>query len=429
MECWGWKPDWKMSRRKLEEIKLMKNTLLCLLVCLSWGMIFVDSLALPNDDVKEAPKEVAAPQPEKDRDLTPENNRHNVDLSKVTISGDEKVETVEKTDTVWDSRQLIFNDYVSLKWIEWTGSIPSGAVSIINQQSKRTDYVCSVQGCATGYYSPSTGTYCFYSQSGKEYRTSSFKILVNENNFELIEWQAGSYGSVPTDSIGRCPGIYVGKNQYGLGKVVPSAKVLFLPFGGYEYTYDYYEVLRLYANYHTQTINNVGYYTNQVSYNSETLQVLASSKAINNVCQRMKKVVTLSKTTVQDQNWDIRRPTNRGVATMLTTQVPSFSGNTITLLRPEEFEWREGRSRSQTQTHTRTLEITVDPNHECEVVLQGRVIYSSMPFRAQLTRIYQNGEERTTPIQGMFYNRQTDEVSVGVKQCRRIPNSAPCLNS
>ncbi|KAM4663553.1 natterin-4-like [Discoglossus pictus] len=404
----------------------MKTTLLCILVFLSWELILVDLLPLSPNDVKEAPEEGPAQPTEKATDLALLPNQHNVDLSKIRISGEAKGETVEKTVAFSDSRQLIFNDYVSLKWVEWAGSIPSGAVYIYNQFTSRNDYVCSVQSCAIGYYSPSTGPYCFYSDTGREHKTMSFKILVNEDNFEVIEWQSGSYGSVPNDPIGRCPGIYVGKNQYGLGKVVPSLKVFLLPYSGSEFSYDYYYVLHLYSNYHTQTISNVIYTTNRVSYNSQPTEVLALSKVVNNVCQRINRVVTLSKTTVNDQSWNIGRPTRIDAITMLSTQIPSFSGSIITFLSLEDFEWIEGIPSSKTQTHSRSLQISVEPNYECVVELRGRVIYASMPFSAQISRTYQNGQLRSTIIQGMFSNVQTDEISIALKQCSRIPNSAPC---
>ncbi|KAM4663555.1 natterin-4-like [Discoglossus pictus] len=411
---------------KMKPSKKMKTILLCLLVPLSWGFILVNSLALPTSDLKDAPKEAKGLQPEIATDLAPRPNQHNIDLSKIRTSGEAKNETVEKTATFSDSRQLIFNDYVSLKWVEWAGSIPSGAVYIYNQFTNRYDYVCSVQGCATGYYSPSTGPYCFYPNSGSEYKTTSFKILVNEDNFEVIEWQSGSYGSVPTNPIGRCPGTYVGKNQYGLGKVVPTSRFLFLPYSGSEFTYDYYEVLRLYTNYHTQAIRNVVYTTSQVLYNKEPVQVLALSKVVNNVCQRVYRQVTLSKTTINDQSWDIGRPTKSDAISMLTTQILSFSGQTITYLSSQDFEWIEGIPLSISKTHSRSLQVTVEPNYECEVELRGRVIYASMPFRAQLSRTYQNGQLKSTTIQGTFSNVQTDEISIALKQCSRIPNSAPC---
>ncbi|CAH2328155.1 Hypothetical predicted protein [Pelobates cultripes] len=419
----------------------MKVTLVCLVVS-SW-LLLSNAVALPpndekissdskdaNRDIKENVQNAEDNHHEETKESVPDSTHHNVDLSILPKHREAEIETVEKVAAPWDSRQFIYYGHINLKWVTWSGSLPNGAVSIKNEHmGGRIDYVCSQQSCSTGYYSPSAGSFCYYPRNGKEYRTSSFKILVNEDNFELIQWQSGSYGSYPLDNpIGRCPGVYVGKNQYGLGKFIPSSKVFFLPFSGSEYTYDYYEVLHLYANYHTQYIQNLNYNTNRIVYSSQPIQVLTSSKVINNFCQKMKKVVSLSKTTVNDQKWDIQRPTKDGVTSKLITQVPYLSGNSITFMSSEDIEWREGVSHSKTQTHTKSIEISVDPNHECDLVLQGRIMLANMPFNAELSRFYQNGEKRSTIIQGMFYNEQTDEVAIFNKGCRRIPNSAPCPN-
>uniref|UniRef100_A0A8C5R4G5 Natterin-3-like n=1 Tax=Leptobrachium leishanense TaxID=445787 RepID=A0A8C5R4G5_9ANUR len=419
----------------------MKVTLACLL-SLSWLLILANASALAPNEVNEASPDLnddhevvwqsviseADNHDDEGKDPTADTIRHNVDLSMLRINEDDKqeVETIVTEAAPWDSRQLLYNDYINLKWMEWPGCLPDGAVSIRNDYRGRTDYVCSESGCSIGFYSPSLGAYCFYPNNGKEYRTSSFKVLVNEDNFELIQWQYGSYGDYPINPIGRCPMVFVGKNQYGLGKVVPESKALLIPFSGLEYSYDYYEVLHLYTNYHTQYIQNVNYLTHRVTYSSDPVKILASSTVINNVCQNVNRVVTVSKTTVNDQTWDIKRPTKAGVLSMLNTQVPYFSGQTVTFMSAEEFEWRDGVAQSKIQTHARSVEITVFPNQECDVVLQGRTIYANMPFKAELSRVYQNGEKRSTLIEGMFKNEQTDEVNIIVRSCRRIPNSAPC---
>uniref|UniRef100_A0A3Q1JI61 Natterin-4 n=1 Tax=Anabas testudineus TaxID=64144 RepID=A0A3Q1JI61_ANATE len=88
----------------------------------------------------------------------------------------------------------------NLLWQNWRGSLPNGAVGIHNSYTGRRDYVCKY-GCEAGFYSPSLGPHCRYAYSGKEKLGSPFSILVNSNNFELLEWKEGSYGSVPQNSI------------------------------------------------------------------------------------------------------------------------------------------------------------------------------------------------------------------------------------
>ncbi|CAM2108101.1 unnamed protein product [Caretta caretta] len=141
--------------------------------------------------------------------------------------------------------QIIFDDHIHLKWVEWEGSVPSGAVSIWNEAASRTDYVCAEAGCSVGFFTESKGPYCYYSNADQEHRTSNFRMLVNEDNFEVLEWKKELYGSFPPKSVPSYPGVnvFVGRNGYGLGKVVSRFEAFFLPHHGKEKCYKEYEVL------------------------------------------------------------------------------------------------------------------------------------------------------------------------------------------
>ncbi|XP_026095673.1 natterin-3-like [Carassius auratus] len=131
-----------------------------------------------------------------------------------------------------------------IKWVTWNYNLPSGAIAIYNDYAGRTDYVCR-SGCNSGFYSRTKGPYCHYPYGDKEYRVSSFDVLVLENSSGGIKWEYGSYGSVPVHAVRVCSEkeIYVGKNKYGLGKVDRKNTAFFLPWNGSEYWYKQYQVL------------------------------------------------------------------------------------------------------------------------------------------------------------------------------------------
>ncbi|XP_046900775.1 natterin-4-like isoform X2 [Hypomesus transpacificus] len=69
---------------------------------------------------------------------------------------------------------------VSLKRVEWSGSLPQRAVN----------YICAPRtGCnmTTGFYSPSKGPFCFHTCDGKEDKSSEFDILVDELKSTVAE--------------------------------------------------------------------------------------------------------------------------------------------------------------------------------------------------------------------------------------------------
>ncbi|TNM90072.1 hypothetical protein fugu_004306 [Takifugu bimaculatus] len=148
---------------------------------------------------------------------------------------------------------------------QWNGSLPNGAVAIFNGYTERTDYVCKVN-CEAGFYTPSKGNFCRYPYADKEYASSKFEMLVNVDHFEFLMWVEDSYGSVPSYAIKTCANvdIYVGKNKYGLGKVVTRHEAFFLPWEGDEYWYKKYQVLAINRDSYSQHISHVEYAIDQM---------------------------------------------------------------------------------------------------------------------------------------------------------------------
>lgn len=99
----------------------------------------------------------------------------------------------------------------NLMWVTWNNSLPNHTVSIYNRNMNQYDYICKFK-CDAGFYTPSKGRYCSFSSNKKTIKGYQFEILVNKDDFEILEWKADSYGSVPKNSVWTCPGeqIYVG---------------------------------------------------------------------------------------------------------------------------------------------------------------------------------------------------------------------------
>lgn len=110
---------------------------------------------------------------------------------------------LEKQDQLFSN---IFGDNVNLEWLNWEGSLPNGAVAIYNSYTQRTDYVCK-HNCEAGFYNPGLGPYCRYPYGNCEYYAPKFQILANKDNFEVLQWLGGSYGSVPRHAVRTCPGV------------------------------------------------------------------------------------------------------------------------------------------------------------------------------------------------------------------------------
>uniref|UniRef100_R4G9T3 Uncharacterized protein n=1 Tax=Anolis carolinensis TaxID=28377 RepID=R4G9T3_ANOCA len=327
-----------------------------------------------------------------------------------------------------NNRRDIFYE-TNLKWVWFYQSAPSGAVSFWNSYANRWEYPCWEGGCGAGYYSPTRGPYCYYAESNREHSTTSFKVLVNEHDFESLKWQSDSNGNVPRNSIDTCPGakVYVGKNQYGLGKVVVKHRSFFIGRNGKEYWYKKYDVLTIYKDYQSQQINNVKYMKEQGIYSNNALTLL-TTKVINNNCDSAKKITTLSKTVSFEHRWEVGVALSQSVSSTITLGIPEVIGTSWGFSSEKTYNWNKGFTQTETVTFTETVEIDIPPNQSCEVTMEGITMKARIPFTARATRYYYNGESRSATVQGVSNSDVVAQVHTEIKRCQPIPDAEPCLS-
>lgn len=327
------------------------------------------------------------------------------------------------------SRDVSFHSLKStnLLWQDWRGSLPDGAISIYNGYARRYDYVCKYK-CEAGFYNPSLGPHCRYAYGGKEKLGSPFAILVNKDQFELLEWKEGSYGSVPHNSLNTCSGVnvYVGKNKYGLGKVVPQHKAFFLPLKGKEYWYKTYQVLTFNKDISSEQIFDVKYKTNGVKIIKHPPETMCKSTITNNECQLVEKSVTLSKINQVQQKWDTSFSITAGVKSSITAKIPLIGSTGIEFSSEVTKQFSKGTTLVESNTHSVTVKQNVRPNHTCGVSMLGFKYKADIPFTARLQRTYRNGKTTTTFITGTYNSVQVGEVRAVVDRCKPIPNAKPC---
>lgn len=322
---------------------------------------------------------------------------------------------------------FMFGDNVNLQWLSWNGSLPTAAMGIYNGYTERTDYICKYN-CEAGFYTPSKGPYCQYPYGEREYKASEFEILANRDNFEFVEWKEDSYGSVPKHSVRTCSGvgIYVGKNKYGLGKVVPQFEAFFLPWEGDEYWYKSYQVLAINRDAYTQHISHVKYGIDEVEmfhYPPETMRL---SGVTNNECQTVVKTVTISKTSEVESTWNIGRTTMLGITAGITAKIPLIGSAGVEFSGEKTLQFNRGTTMVEALSHSVSVELKVPPNHSCSVRMEGRKITADIPFTARLSRTYRNGETQWTSISGVYDGIQIGEIRAVVDRCEPVVDAKPC---
>ncbi|XP_069039399.1 natterin-3-like isoform X2 [Lepisosteus oculatus] len=321
----------------------------------------------------------------------------------------------------------IFGDNVSLKWVSWNGSLPNGAVGIWNGYASRLDYVCKYS-CEAGFYNANKGPYCLYPYGEKEYYAAEFEVLVNEDNFEFLEWKEGSYGSVPPTAVRTCAraGIYVGKNKYGLGKVVPQHEAFFLPWEGYEYWYKRYQVLAINREAYSQHISHVEYGVDQIELFHHPPETLRLSSVTNNECQTVKKTVRIEKTTEVETSWNIGRSTLLGIASSISAKIPLIGTASVEFTAEKTLQFSRGTTLVESISHAVSVELSIPPNHSCTVRMEGKKITADIPFTARLSRTYANGETHWTSVSGKYDGVQIGEFRAVVDRCEPVADAQPC---
>ncbi|XP_033973395.1 natterin-3-like [Trematomus bernacchii] len=331
-----------------------------------------------------------------------------------------------ETETTTHSYPM-FAEHTNLKWVTWSGFLPSGAVAIFNGYTERTDYVCKVN-CEAGFYSPSKGNFCQYPYADKEYASTKFEMLINVDQFEFLEWVEESYGSVPGYAIRTCPDsdIFVGKNKYGLGKVVTQHEAFFLPWEGDEYWYKSYQVLAINRDSYSQHISHVEYGIDQMELFHYPPEALQLAKVTNLECRNVEKTVKLEKTSSVEKSWDIGRETRNGSISTMKAKVPILGPGTVDLSKEHSVTFSEGTKTVEAISHTVSVELVVAPNHSCTVRMDGRKMTADIPFTGRLSRTNHNGDTHWTYITGIYDGVTVGEINAVVERCQPVIDAVPC---
>ncbi|KAM3610652.1 uncharacterized protein V6R79_006968 [Siganus canaliculatus] len=321
----------------------------------------------------------------------------------------------------------MFSEYTNLKWVTWNGSLPNGAVAIFNGYTERTDYVCKVN-CEAGFYTPSKGNFCYYPFADREYASSKFEMLVNVDHFEFVEWVEDSYGSVPHYAIKTCPNsdIYVGKNKYGLGKVVTQHEAFFLPWEGDEYWYKKYMVLAVNTGSYSQHISHVEYGIDQMELFHHPPEALKIAKVTNLECRDVQKMVKLEKTSATEKTWDTGRETRNGSISTMTAKIPILGPGDVGFTKEQTVTFSEGTTMMESVSHAISVDLLVPPNYSCAVTMEGRKMTADIPFTARLSRTNHKGDTHWTYITGTYDGMSVGEINAVVERCQPVADAVPC---
>uniref|UniRef100_A0A3Q3MEW1 Uncharacterized protein n=1 Tax=Mastacembelus armatus TaxID=205130 RepID=A0A3Q3MEW1_9TELE len=319
-------------------------------------------------------------------------------------------------------------DMGNLKWKQWSGgSLPNRIVSIYNTYTGSTDYICK-HACYAGFYNPTKGSFCHYIIENSFRSSPTFQFLVNEDNFEILEWKDGYSGSVPEHSVRTCSSdkIYVGRNKYGLGKVEPKHKAFYIPWEGTYYWYYTYQVLTFNRDVENERVSDVKYNTGRADIISYPPEAMTSATVFNYECNKVVKTAQLSKMIRVEKRWDVGTSLTVGVRKSFTAGIPTVASGSVEVSAEVSFQTSGGHTYSEETGHSLSVEIIVPPNHSCTARMLGHKYKIDIPFTARLTRTYSDGTTTWRSVSGTYSGVQVGEVHTVVERCVPVANAKPC---
>ena len=155
----------------------------------------------------------------------------------------------------WGGVEHEYKEYEALvihpkkhSWVKWQGVVPANAVFA-------SDRYIVIKGWHNNEFIPgklhTTENKAYVPWGGKETEVTEFDVLTHAPGTHL-EWVKASHGHVPEGAIGPIgnDNLFVGRavcpapeNKYTPGKVHPSEKKFYIPWGGVEHEFHDYEVL------------------------------------------------------------------------------------------------------------------------------------------------------------------------------------------
>ncbi|XP_066531999.1 natterin-3-like [Hoplias malabaricus] len=335
-------------------------------------------------------------------------------------------------------RRPVHPDYPSLVWLRFSGLLPRFTVRVLNTRENRSDYICApLTGCywASGFYNPERGPYCYSPCHGEEQKSSRFDLLVNKDNLVSLVWRAGSSAWSHPNAVRVWESNAIGRSQHGLGTVYLPFSQFYVPWKGKELVLvTGYEVLVIVGEF-TERIFDVIYDFDGMVRDTEPTVNIGLTLVTNNNCVTVKKTMRLSESTQRQNTWETTQSDLFGSATKVSLSVkipilPSLNlGLEETFTFERTFTNKESRSVTQTIMHALTVEVEVPPNHTCRVNMVGRGYKVNIPYTATVRRVYENGEEETLKVPGVYQGAQVGEINAIAERCQPINDPEPCHNS
>lgn len=259
----------------------------------------------------------------------------------------------------------------------------------------------------------------------------NFQFLVNPDNIENLEWKPLERKlfrtSIPPFPVETCDGYIIARNIEWLGYITAKKKNEIVIKSNTEKTVT--EVLRLLITESLEVlaINFVNiteeYFTN-VQFNPNSVQrnkmpsMFKNLTVVNHNCDKMKQHVTI------DNGFEETASFQTGNTLLIGG---SFGFKEVGLEAGLKVDYSETETENNSKVKKTgdqyTQELDIPPRSSCKLVIGSSVFKNTVPFTADLTRVYKNDDVRTVSINGTYSYKESSEIKTNFESCNTLSDS------
>ncbi|XP_051580743.1 natterin-4 [Myxocyprinus asiaticus] len=247
---------------------------------------------------------------------------------------------------------------------------------------------------------------------------NNIMYLVNDDEFEILQWQPSSNDNFPPLPVETCDGYFIAKTDTGLGYMKANSAI---KIDNQLQKNKQSEVLTLNYDIAEEFLSNVTYKMTPQK-EKENAEVLRKITANNKNCKAAKQVVTIESGFETTDSFQIGLTSIFGGSIEL--EVP--------LLAKMDLKAEISPSISKTKTNIDkatsgyTLEVETPPNTMCSIVVKSIILKTTVLFTAQLNRVYSNMAMRSTWVSGTYNHQEVANLEAVMEACKPITDGSKC---
>lgn len=245
------------------------------------------------------------------------------------------------------------------------------------------------------------------------------QFLVNPDNIENLEWKPVSKHKIlqviPPFTVETCNGYIIARNDQGLGYITAKNKTINIKkLKDSKAKLENLEVLTInFENIKEEYLTNVQFDAKSVQRNKKP-SMFKNLTVVNNNCNAMKQMVKINNYIEETASFQT------GNTLLIGGTLGVNKANVKVEVSGTEAESNSGVKKTGLEY---TQELDIPPSCSCNLVIDRTVFVTTVPFTADLTRVYKNDDVRTASVDGTYTYQESSEIKTNFESCTKLSNN------